>query len=92
MSFSNLAPTRFSFDFAVRTSVIDSLILLYGRNTTPIDDFFWISIEIYQSYLKFRFREETFVADKTNISASTWYHVEYQVSSLFPPNELNTFY
>ena len=82
-SFSTLAPTRFSFDFAVRTSAIDGLILLYGRNTTPVNEFFWISIEIYQSQLKFHFREKPFIANNSNINASTWYHVEYQVRFFF---------
>ncbi|CAF4709786.1 unnamed protein product [Rotaria sp. Silwood2] len=38
--FPNRAPTRFSFDFATRPPIIDGLILLYGRNTTPINDIF----------------------------------------------------
>jgi hypothetical protein len=79
-TFSNRAPTRFAFDFAMRPPVTDGLILLYGRNTTPIDDFFWTAIEIYQSRLRFHFRNTILDATNTNLNASTWYHVEYQVS------------
>jgi hypothetical protein len=77
-SFTNRAPTRFSFDFAIRAPITDGLILLYGRNTTPINDFFWTSIEIYQSKLRFRFRDTILDASSSNLNASTWYHVEYQ--------------
>lgn len=77
-SFSNRAPTRFSFDFALRSPVTDGLILLYGRNTPPINDFFWTAIEIYQSRLRFRFRDTILDASNNPLNASTWYHVEYQ--------------
>ncbi|UJR08758.1 hypothetical protein I4U23_013015 [Adineta vaga] len=78
MYFSNRAPTRFSFDFTIRPAVVDSLILLYGRNITDINDFFWIAVEIYQSRLRFHFRDRILDATNTVINASTWYHVEYQ--------------
>ncbi|CAF1461191.1 unnamed protein product, partial [Rotaria sordida] len=77
-TFSNRAPTRFSFDFAVRSPITDGLILLYGRNTTPINDFFWTAIEVYQSRLRFHFRDTILDATNTVLNASTWYHVEYQ--------------
>jgi hypothetical protein len=77
-TFSNRVPTRFSFDFAIRSPIADGLLLLYGRNTTPINDFFWTSIEIYQSRLRFRFRDTILNASSTILNASTWYHVEYQ--------------
>ena len=80
--FSNRAPTRFSFDFAVRPPLTDGLILFYGRNTPPINDFFWTAIEIYQSALRFQFRDTIVAATNTNLNASTWYHVEYQVGLL----------
>ena len=89
-AFSNRAPTRFSFDFAARSPLTDGLILLYGKNTTLINDFFWTSIEIYQSKLRFRFRDTILDAINTNLNASTWYHVEYQVSLLFFKIILNT--
>ena len=76
--FSNRAPTRFSFDFAVRSPVIDGLILLYGRNTPSVNDFFWNAIEIYQTKLRFHFRETIVDASNQILNASTWYHVEYQ--------------
>ncbi|CAF4274707.1 unnamed protein product, partial [Rotaria sordida] len=82
-TFSNRAPTRFSFDFSIRSSIIDGLILLYGRNTTPINDFFWTAIEIYQSRLRFHFRDTILDATNTVLNASTWYHVEYQVRYFF---------
>ncbi len=82
-SFSDLAPTRFSFDFAIQSPVVDGLILLYGRNTTPINDFFWVAIEIYQSQLRFHFRDTILLASSTTLNASTWYHVEYQVKFYF---------
>ncbi|CAF4121726.1 unnamed protein product, partial [Rotaria sp. Silwood2] len=75
---SNRAPTRFSFDFAIRPPVTDGLILLYGRSTIPINDFFWTAIEIYQSKLRFHFRDTILDAITTTLNASTWYHVEYQ--------------
>ena len=77
-SFSNRAPTRFSFDFALRSPVTDGLLLLYGRNTPPINDFFWTAIEIVQSRLRFHFRETILDASNNPLNASTWYHVEYQ--------------
>ena len=77
--FSNLAPTRFSFDFAIRAPINDGLLLLYGRNITPINDYFWTAIEIYQSRLRFHFRDIILDAINSNLNASTWYHVEYQV-------------
>ncbi|CAF1399455.1 unnamed protein product [Rotaria sp. Silwood1] len=85
-TFSNRAPTRFSFDFAVRPPVTNGLILFYGRNTTPINDFFWTAIEIYQSRLRFRFRDTILDASSTTLNASAWYHVEYQVRFLFHKN------
>ena len=79
-TFSNFPPARFSFDFALRLLISDGLILLYGRNSTPIDDFFWLAVEIYQSQLRFHFRDSILLADSTELNASTWYHVECQVS------------
>ena len=76
--FSNRAPTRFAFDFAARPPLTDGLILLYGRNNTPINDFFWTSVEIFQSKLRFRFRDSILDATDNVLNASTWYHVEYQ--------------
>jgi hypothetical protein len=83
ISFSNRAPTRFSFDFAIQSPINDGLILLYGRNTTPINDFFWIAIEIYQLRLRFHFQDTILDATSTILNASTWYHVEYQVNFFF---------
>lgn len=77
-SFSNRAPTRFSFDFALRSPVTDGLILLYGRNIPPINDFFWTAIEVFQSRLRFHFRDTILDASNNPLNASTWYHVEYQ--------------
>jgi len=74
-TFTDLAPTRFSFDFAIQSPIADGLILLYGRNTPPINDFFWIAIEIYQSQLRFHFRDTILIASNTILNASTWYHV-----------------
>ena len=79
--FSNLGPTRFSFDFVGQSPLTDGLILLYGRNTMPINDFFWIAIELYQSQLRFHFRDTIFVTSSLILNASTWYHVEYQYVS-----------
>ncbi|CAF0991670.1 unnamed protein product [Rotaria sp. Silwood1] len=76
--FSNIAPARFSFDFILRSPIIDGLILLYGRNLPPINDFFWIAIEIYQTKLKFHFRNTKIHTDKTILNPLTWYHVECQ--------------
>ena len=69
-SFSSCAPTRFSFDFGIRPPVTDGLLLLYGRTTTPINDFFWISIEIFQSWLRFCFRDAVLDATQTTLDAS----------------------
>ncbi len=79
-SFSNIAPTRFSFDFLIEEGLSNGLILLHGKNITPINDYFWIAIEIYQSKLRFHFRE--IIRDFSNIliNSSTWYHIEYQVN------------
>ncbi|CAF3632426.1 unnamed protein product [Rotaria socialis] len=77
-TFSNLAPTRFSFDFAIQPPIADGLILLYGRNTTPVNDFFWTAVEIYQSQLRFQFRDTMLTVSDITLNASTWYHVEYQ--------------
>jgi hypothetical protein len=79
-SFSNIAPTRFSFDFIVKEPLNDGLILLHGRNTPPINNYFWIAFEIYQSKLRFHFRGNIRNISNTIINASTWYHVEYQVN------------
>ncbi|CAF3111050.1 unnamed protein product [Rotaria sp. Silwood2] len=76
--FSNQAPARFSFDFIVRSPIIDGLILLYGRNSRPINDFFWIAIEIYQRRLRFHFRNIIPNITKPILNPSTWYHVECQ--------------
>jgi hypothetical protein len=89
-TFSIRALTRFSFDFAVRPPLADGLILLYGRNTTPINDFFWIAVEIYQSRLRFQLRETILEATNTSLNASTWYHVEYQVCCLLSNKTLST--
>ncbi|CAF1053785.1 unnamed protein product [Adineta ricciae] len=78
MYFSNQAPTRFSFDFALRSPVVDGLILLYGKNTTDVNGFFWTSAEIFNSKLRLRFRDQILDATNTVINASTWYHVEFQ--------------
>ncbi|CAF5227893.1 unnamed protein product, partial [Rotaria magnacalcarata] len=78
-TFSNRAPTRFSFDFAVQPPLADGLILLYGRNATPVNDFFWTAVEIYQSKLRFQFRDTMLSPSDITLNASTWYHVEYQV-------------
>ncbi|CAF5001185.1 unnamed protein product, partial [Rotaria sp. Silwood1] len=40
--------------------------------------FFWTAIEIYQSRLRFHFRDTILDATNTVLNASTWYHVEYQ--------------
>lgn len=77
-SFSNRAPTRFSFDFALRSPVTDGLILLYGRNAPPINDFFWTAVEIFQSRVRFHFRDTLLDAINNPLNASTWYHIEYQ--------------
>ncbi|CAF3379935.1 unnamed protein product [Rotaria socialis] len=76
--FSNIAPARFSFDFIVRSQIVDSLILLYGRNSSRADDFFWIAIEIYQEKLKFHFQNQMLDADRPILNSSIWYHVECQ--------------
>ncbi len=79
-SFSNFAPTRFSLDFVLRSPIANGLILLYGRNVPPIDEFFWIAIEIDQLKLKFHFRDTIFIANESELNSSIWYHVEYQVN------------
>jgi hypothetical protein len=79
--FSNFAPTRFSFDFALQKMIPDGLILLYGRTSPPINNFSWMAIEISESKLRFRFREKIINATETVLNASTWYHVECQVNS-----------
>jgi hypothetical protein len=81
--FSSFAPARFSFDFALRTLIPNGLILLYGRTSPPINDFFWIAIEIYQSRLRFHFRETIIDADRSILIEATWYHIECQVNSFF---------
>lgn len=79
--FSNLAPTRFSFDFASQSPLTNGLILLYGLDTVPINDFFWIAIELYQSRLRFHFRDRILDTSNLVLNASTWYHIEYQFVS-----------
>ncbi|CAF1128287.1 unnamed protein product, partial [Didymodactylos carnosus] len=74
---SNLSPTRFSFDFASRSPLRNGLLLLYGKNTPSVDDYFWTAIEIYNSQLRFHFGE-TISDTNRALNASTWYHVEYQ--------------
>ena len=80
--FSNLAPSRFSFDFAIPDSLAVGVILLYGLDTPPISDYFWIAVEIInRQLLRFHFRDSSLTFDtNTMINATTWYHVEYQVS------------
>lgn len=78
--FSHLAPARFSFDFIVRSKIVDSLIFLYGRTVPPIDDFFWIAIGIYDKKLRFHFRNIVHQVDQVILSPSIWYHVECQVN------------
>ena len=77
---SNVAPTRFSFDFVTQSVTQNALLLLYGGNLPPINNVFWIAIEISQSTLIFHFRNTTFIASATTLSNSKWYHVECQVS------------
>lgn len=79
--FSNLPPTRFSFDFQVSSLPTRALVLLYGRNSAPINDFFWIAAEIVGSQFKFHFHDQSFLMNQTILSTSTWYHVECQVNS-----------
>ncbi|CAM4780128.1 unnamed protein product [Rotaria magnacalcarata] len=76
--FSDIAPARFSFDFIVRSQIVDSLLLLYGRNSSRRDDFFWIAIEIYQEKLKFHFQNQILHTDKPILNSTIWYHVECQ--------------
>lgn len=78
-AFSSFAPTRFSFDFILRSSISNGLILLYGTNSSSTDDFFWIAIELIQSKLKFHFRNTKLFLNDTYLNSSTWYHVECQV-------------
>ncbi|CAF0872431.1 unnamed protein product [Adineta steineri] len=78
-TFSNFPPTRFSFDFLLQTTISNGLILLYGQNVSNINDFFWIAIEIVNFKLKFHFRDTKLYANNTELNASVWYHVEYQI-------------
>jgi hypothetical protein len=77
---SNFDPTSFSFDFIVREPIVDGLILLYGRNTPPINDYFWIAIEIDQLKLRFQFRDIILEVANVTLNTLKWYHVDYQVS------------
>ncbi|CAF5111323.1 unnamed protein product, partial [Rotaria sp. Silwood1] len=78
-TFSNLAPARFSFDFIVPNKSTVGLLLLYGRETPPIDDYFWLAIELIDSSrLRFHFRDYPSFDTNLMIDASKWYHVEYQ--------------
>ncbi|CAF2615716.1 unnamed protein product [Rotaria sp. Silwood2] len=78
-TFSNLAPARFSFDFVVPNTPTVGLLLLYGRETPPIDDYFWLAIELVNSNrLRFHFRDQPSFDTNLVIDASKWYHVEYQ--------------
>ncbi|CAF1025815.1 unnamed protein product [Rotaria sordida] len=78
-TFSNLAPARFSFDFVVPNISTVGLLLLYGREIPPIDDYFWLAIELINSNrLRFHFRDHPFFDTNLVINASKWYHVEYQ--------------
>lgn len=81
-TFSSRVPTRFSFDFLVTTLPTDALILLYGRNSTPIDEFFWIAIEIVGLNLKFHFHNQHSLINNIELKISTWYHIECQVNSI----------
>ena len=81
-SFSTLASAHFSFDFATQRPDVDGLILLYGKDTAPIDDFFWIAIEIQDSKLRFHFRGQSSVRFGPVLNASTSYYVQCQVMSL----------
>ena len=81
-TFSTLAPTRFSFDFLVSSLPTNALVLLYGRNSIPIDEFLWIAVEILGSNLKFHFPNQQFLINDIELKSSTWYHVECQVDSL----------
>lgn len=76
-----MAPARFSFDFAVPDTSTVGLLLLYGLDTVQIDDYFWSAIELISSgKLRFHFRNIPYYDADVSISASTWYHIEYQVS------------
>lgn len=77
--FSSLPPTRFSFDFLVSSLPTLALVLLYGRNSAPINDFFWIAVEIVGKNLKFHFHDQSFPMNQTELNIATWYHVECQV-------------
>ena len=79
-SFSNIAQTRFALDFLVEKSFSNGLILLHGRNTTPINNYFWIAIEIYQSKVRFHLRGIIRGTSHILINPSIWYHIEYQVN------------
>ncbi|CAF4265243.1 unnamed protein product [Rotaria magnacalcarata] len=78
--FSNLAPARFSFDFTIPDSSTIGVILLYGLDTSPISDYFWIAVEIVSTRsLRFHFRDDTLTFDTViMINASIWYHIEYE--------------
>ncbi|CAF2072701.1 unnamed protein product [Rotaria magnacalcarata] len=78
--FSNLAPARFSFDFTIQDSSTIGVILLYGLDTSPISDYFWIAVEIVSTRsLRFHFRDDTLTFDTViMINASIWYHIEYE--------------
>jgi hypothetical protein len=80
VKFSNIAPTRFSFDFATQSITQNALLLLYGGDLPPENNFFWIATEIFQSKLIFHFRNTTFIASETVLNNSKWYYVECQVS------------
>lgn len=79
-TFSNLPPSRLSFDFLLQSPIADGLILLYGRNTTAFNDFLWMAVEVYQSTVRFQFQGGPPVVAEINLTASTWHHVEYQVN------------
>lgn len=91
-NFPNVVPARFSFDFAVRPKVLDGLILLYGKTSPPIGDFFWVAIDIYNSKLRFQFRNLPFILHGTDLNSSMWYHIECQVSNRHRSFRLLFFY
>jgi hypothetical protein len=80
VKFSNVAPTRFSFDFVVQSVPRNALILFYGGNSSLAMNAFWIAIDIYQSKLRFHFQNTPFIANVNELNNSTWYHIECQVS------------
>ena len=83
--FSTTASAHFSFDFATQRPDVVSLILLYGRDSLPIDAFFWIAIEIQQSKLRFHFRGNSTPRLDPLILSRTSYHVQCQVMPLVTP-------